>query len=466
MSKILILLLTIFTAVPFTSTNAQEPNTFFVSSQESLTCEDVLPNNSVPAIVFNASTLDLSNVERNSSVDIPLRVSNNNSFPVQNVNVHLSLFKVADSENLEIPPQLYLTQLVNENLTLEAGEVFESSHPFTIPASVTNGTYRFSTYVDSNQRFSLSGTSALEINPAAFLEFTISEGQPAGAIIDRNSVQVNGIEYIFSDTDGSATASSIVTNGVEMTQISVITKHVSDSNPTSGTFTWEEFIGSQPNHLALAGSQTTNIELIPGTQSVARYQLLNPLPTDYTVVGTFSTENSPDQTIVISFSEGETDSEGETALTGPVITDPIDFATFAKSAANENSTDLLFCYTPANLLQYQNPSLNLSVSDTAGVIGEYSVDLSDTYSLVSQADRFSFPSAPGEYTVEVSWLESDTVVSTSTLQYFNEPPETQVTAEAEAGEYNSTILVVGIILLGLLIFGLLLSRRSFTKLDN
>jgi hypothetical protein len=457
MSKIIILLLTIITVVPVASTSAQEPTNLFTSSTEDLLCSDVLPGNSVVASFFNTSKVDTQDIKRSDSLQLPIRVSNSNTFPVQDLTTHLRLFKITDSQGQMITPQLYATKVINKGTNLESDESLELNHTFTVPAYLTNGTYRLSTHVESYQRFTVSGTKAYQTFSTEPIEFTISEGQPYGAIIDRDSVQINDTAYTFSNNAISATTSSTITNGIDTTSISVVVKNVSGAGATIGTFTWEVFIGDQPNPLTRVNSQNVPIKLVPGTQTNVPFQLLNPLPIEYTVVGTLNTKNSNEQSVIISFSEDDS-----VIARSPVV-DPLDFATFTSSAREENSTDMLFCYTPTKILQYQNPQLSFSVANTAGVIGEYSVDLSELpYSPTSIVDRFSFPSAPGAYTVDVTLMDSDVIVSTSTLHYLNESP----TIESSKGIHTGILLATGVGLFGLFIFGLLLYRRSLTKLEN
>lgn len=458
MSKILILLLTIFTVVPVTS--AQEPSNFFVSSADNLLCSDVLPSNSVVAPFVNVAALNLEDVQRNDNVNLPIRVTNSNPFPIQNINVHLRLFKVANNDNQPIAPQLHTTQVINEDLTLAGGESLEFNHSITIPTNLTNGVYHYSTYVESNQRFPLSGTSAYQTNLSQDLAFTLAEGQPYGSIIDRASVQVNNTDYTFSGERVSVTGSSTLAEITKPTPITVTVKNVSGSGPTIGTFSWKIFMGNQPNPVTLIDAQEVPIKLVPGTQTEVKYELTNPKPMDYTVVGTLNTKNNSNQTVVLSFNE-----DGS-VIARPTTVDPIDFSTFVRNSHDENSTELLFCYTPEKILQYENPKLEFTVAGTAGEIGEYVLDLSDApYSRTSMADRFSFPTAPGSYTVDVTLSSADTVVSTSTVQYVHESAETQITPTENKNNSTALAVVAGL-LFGLLIFGLLFYRRSFTKLEN
>lgn len=456
MRKILILIVTFVTAAPFTSINAQAPTDYFVSSAEGLTCSEVLPDNSVIALFFNVATLGVESVERGSSINLPLRVSNSNAFAIQNVTVHVRLFRTGDDAGQIISPQLYASQVVQKDLALAGGETKELEHSFVVPSALSQGTYSLSTYVETQQRFSLSGTAAYELAGNQNVEFSITEGEASGAIIDRALTQVNGVNYTSSASATAATSLSTVINGIDSTLISVVVKNVAGSGPTVGTFTWDVFSGNQPNPAALIDSQELSIKLFPGTHTQVPYQLLNPAPVDYTVVGTLRTTDDPEQSILISLGEAQTDAPGL------AVFDPLDFATFTN---NESSTDLLFCYTPAKLLQYQNPGLSFLVVGPTGVIGEYAVDLNDiTHSPTSLADTFSFPSTPGAYEIEVSLLDSGAVVATSSLLYTHESPVAEGVPSDKNN--NTTLLVLGMILLGLLILGLFLSRRSFTKLEN
>jgi len=221
-------------------------------------------------------------------------ITNDNPYPVADVAVWVKVFRVRSAEKDVNGPDVLAWVPVAEKLHLKAGEVRPLTFVWEIPPDAEPGTYQLATYVNSFDRFELSGLSFTDDIVGSKIEFQVV-GEATGAVrFDKASVTVNEQPFYFASFPPIIPPMT-PTVPVEATVLNTT------NTPFKGTVHWKLYYWDQLSERTLLSETTEELKIHPQASTTLSYLINDSEHTVYYLVGEITSAHGAESIIGVRF---------------------------------------------------------------------------------------------------------------------------------------------------------------------
>lgn len=161
------------------------------ASDQLESCFDYYRFGSVPVTL----TSDATQVSQGSSITVHALITNQNSYPVENITVLGKVFYKKDFNKTSYGPDVIQLLVLGKGITLKAGESRALTYTWDVPPKTLPGNYQIAAYVNSFDRFNMAGLPFTNDVVGTLLNFSVV-GSDVGAVrFDNTQTYVNGVNF-------------------------------------------------------------------------------------------------------------------------------------------------------------------------------------------------------------------------------------------------------------------------------
>ncbi|MHB0865891.1 MAG: hypothetical protein ACYC1Y_03265 [Minisyncoccota bacterium] len=286
------------TAVATTSISSSAPSTPPPSLYETSTatpkpaglssCFDYYRFGSVQASVSPS----LSSVAQGSAIAFTGTVNNQNNYPIVDATVYVKIFhdRTGNIKNVNGPDVVDWFPAV-AHVTLKANESKPISFTWQVPYDADPGSYKAAMYVDSSDRFELSGLVFTDDVTGSMEPFSVVGNTSGDTHFDKAGVMVNDTPFYFAaypPTIASTTKTVTVSARVMNTS----------GTPYAGTLSWKLYYWDQLQSSHLIKESSAALNLNAHSTTTLSYAITDTSHAVYYLVGTLTSSASGAKSVI------------------------------------------------------------------------------------------------------------------------------------------------------------------------
>ncbi|MCI5108596.1 MAG: hypothetical protein MRY49_01985 [Candidatus Pacebacteria bacterium] len=246
-----------------------------------VSCFDYYEFGSVSAKPFS----EIMIVSPGQSLDLGLEITNNNFYPVVDIEVYVRVFRsqenFADAKNNA--DHVVDQYKVVDGMSLLAGEKKRVSFNWNVPQHVIGGDYRLATFVASSERYNLNGLSFTDDITGNSINFSVI-GNESGVYFDKNTVLVNENPHYFVSSIQRVPANKVIDLETEVVNTTDQDQKVSIS--------WTNYVWDSLNEDNIISEEKESVIVPANSKKTVYHKLSHSDKSAYLIVPELSFEDT------------------------------------------------------------------------------------------------------------------------------------------------------------------------------